>query len=128
MDVRRPGFSLDNILERYSLTRDQLDTPCTFKDCANVARILLQWEHLAPYIGLEEVDITRIQHDHLRDYSAQCLAAIAKWRRKNGENATFLNLAEGLWTIGYVDQVEKLCEIVIARESCTDHNSPRNSK
>ena len=85
--------SLDEELKRCGLTREQLDTPCSSEECNEVARILVQWEPLAPFIGLSDTDITAIQRDHPvppMGYREQCSAAIAKWKSKLGHRATLL--------------------------------------
>ena len=99
-----------DVLQRFSLTREQLDTPCTFENCSLLAEILVKWEPLAPGIGLSEQDITAIQQDHKGDYRAQCSAALAKWRHKFGLRATFLMLAQGLERTKDLEGVEKLCK------------------
>jgi hypothetical protein len=100
-----------DVLERMHLTPDQLNIPCSFKHCTEVAAVLLKWEPLAPWIGLNEADITTVQQDHRGDYRSQCSAALSKWRHKFGCRATFLRLAEGMEKTGDLERVEELCRV-----------------
>ena len=117
------GVSLDEELQRFDLNRQQLNFPCSSEDCNKVARILVDWEPLAPFIGLEDTEITAIQREHPvppLKYRGQCAAAIAKWKSKYGRRATFLRLAQGLEDIQDLNRVEKLCEIFKARRTSSE--------
>ena len=119
MACKKLKVSLDDVLPRYDLTVEQLDTPCSFEHCHEVSRHLVLWEPLAPLIALNEVDITTIQRDHPRDYRSQCSAALTKWRHKLGRRATFLRLVQSLETVESIDVVEKVCQIALKSSVAT---------
>ena len=103
--------SLEGVLQKYNIQRQQLNIPCLLEQRGQLADQLTRWEDLAPTIGLEETDISTIRKDYPHDYRSQCSAALNRWEETKGKGATYLNLAEGLLKKRKMSCVEKLCEI-----------------
>ena len=104
--------SLDDVLTRYRLTIDQLDIPCSKDACQSIAKKLSQWESLASYIGLsDDEDCTPIKKNYRDDFELQRVKCLTKWRKKLGNKATYLLLAEGLEKVDRLDLVGELCEL-----------------
>ena len=105
--------SLEDVLLRYHLTRQQLDVPISFKQCVKFSEKLTEWEPLAPRLYLTDADsvIATIRHDHQLNLRSQCSACLTKWQGKLGCHATFLKLAQALKDIESMDRVEKLIDI-----------------
>ncbi len=99
--VRLP--SLDDVFKQYGLSKEELNTPSSTEDCAELAMKLDKWELLAQVIGLTQADCTAIKAN---SWISQ--ATLVKWRGKFGSTATYLKLAEGLKKIDNLDLVEEL--------------------
>ena len=105
--------TLQDTLEHYCVTREQLAVPCSEPLCNNFAAKVDRWELLAPNIGLSEGDIVEIKED-CKTYQEQRLGSLRKWRSKLGIKATVLSLAEALFEIKRSDLVGELCRVYLS--------------
>lgn len=108
--------SLKEVLQQFSLTQEELDKPCTFEQCSEIASKMVKWEPVAPFIGLDESDIVAIQRDN-KDYDSQRSSALNTWREKYGSRATFLKLARAFEKKELFDHVEMVCKVFKVRLS-----------
>ena len=108
-------MSLKEVLSRFKLTQEELDQPCTFEQCNDLASKMVKWEPVAPYIGLNEANIEAIKRDNTT-YEYQRSASLNKWKDKYGSKATFFKLAQGFEKIKSFDHVEKVCEVFISQK------------
>ena len=111
--------SLEDAVESYHLTPEQLNIPISFKHCMEFAEKLTEWEPLAPRLDLEQAEIITIQHDHPLNLRSQCSACLTKWQKKLGRSATFWKLAQALKEMESMDPIEKLIEIFLKSISAT---------
>ena len=104
------SMSLEDVLEEFSLSREQLNLPCSLLLCNNLAAKLDRWELLAPHIGLSQCDIIDITEDS-SSYQDQRLSCFRKWRNRYGSKATVISLVEALSKIKRYDLVGDLCKL-----------------
>ena len=104
------SVSLEGVLESFSLSRKQLNLPCSLLLCNTLAAKLDRWELLAPHIGLSQCDIIDITEDS-SSYQDQRLSCFRKWRNRYGSKATVISLAEALSKIKRYDLVGDLCKL-----------------
>ena len=65
---------------------------------------------LAPYIGLDEADEEEIQEE--RTSIRQKVKLMRVWKRKHGEEATYLRFVKGCEQLQRRDLVEAVCNLV----------------
>ena len=81
-----------------------------------IARELKNWEELAPYLGLSEVDEDEIREDYRGQYGLQKRAALRRWSRANGSNSTYRNLITALCYVQNLQLVDKIEAILLEKE------------
>ena len=102
---------MEDVLQNYDLTPQQLDIPMPFNHRMEFAEKLTEWEPLVPRLGLTEVHKASIRKDNPQNHRSQCSACLTKWHDKFGSQATFLKLAQALKDMESMDRVEKLIDI-----------------
>ena len=120
--------SLVEVLGRYSLTEQQIDVACSHEHMVEIASKVNKWDYLAFHIGLDDADVTDIEHDKPHGHRSQCVAALLKWRQKFGSNATYLSLAKGLEKVSRLDLVEAVCKMFIAGRGASISPDPTPTK
>ena len=83
---------------------------------AVIAECLINWKSLATHLGLTEADEEAISEDYRGNVELQKREALRKWKRKRGRRATYSRLVQILCGIGYVDQAEKVKELLKSTE------------
>ena len=81
-----------------------------------IAKCLINWRDLAPYLGLTEADEEAISEDYRGNVELQKREALRKWKRKRGRRATYSRLVQILCGRGYVDLAEKVKELLKSTE------------
>ena len=79
------------MMQRYGLTIEQVNSKITVSHL--IARHIVNWNHLAPYLGLTAAEISAISRDG-HDELERRKMMLDKWIRKNGCNASYQCLLE----------------------------------
>lgn len=115
--------SLDEILR--GVAPECLDQPCEDNHLSEVALSLTDWQTMAPFLGLTEMDERAIVCRHQLDLVKQNIAMLRKWKSEFGVEATYRKLAEVLFKLRKCDIVEKLCHILLREAAaCTGQQPP----
>ena len=91
-----------------------LDSRVNDHHLAEIAKDLVEWEILAPYLELTESDQKEIAEDFRGRYNLQKRQALRVWRWKSGDNATYRQLIAICHSQGLV----KLAESIAAYLGC----------
>ena len=86
--------------------KSELDKPCCDLDLANLANEIVEWEKLAPFLGIKEAGVHEIKNDH-PSYWQQKYNALLKWKQRNGRNATKRKIVHYLIEYGGQDVIPK---------------------
>ena len=65
----------------------KLDQPCKREHLNKVSESISRWEDLAPYLGLEEVEIEDIKEEYSSPKRRR-QTMLRKWKDRNGAKAT----------------------------------------
>ena len=106
--------SLEVILSRHGLEEKDLRQRCTAKVRLEIAAILDDWKMVGYYLGFNSQKLNDIEIDN-RTEDRRRVAFLDSWEQKEGEKATFLELANAFHRRRRSDLVVKLCEIVIIK-------------
>ena len=90
---------------------EKLDQPCSDEHLSKLSLSITDWQSIAPFLGLTEVEESEIVDDSSRARMKR-IKMLRKWRNKKGEKATYRNLAEVLLELEETDLVEKLCKLI----------------
>ena len=101
------AMDLDSLLARKGLKREDLKRQIKEKQLHKIAVRVSDWKGCGPFLGISKQDIDDIECDE-RKTSDKRFALFIRWKRLNGEEATYLKLAEALVGIGRRDLVEDL--------------------
>ena len=71
----------------------ELDRPCSEADLALLANRLIEWEKVAPEIGITKAEENEIKHDSASYWHEKYLALL-KWKQKHGSKATMRKLIQ----------------------------------
>ena len=75
------------------LPDSELDKPCTDLDLACIASDIIEWERIAPHLGISDAEGEEIRHES-KSYHHQKHSTLRKWRNKHGSTATYRNLIQ----------------------------------
>ena len=90
-----------------------LDVRCSSAHIAKFSEHIEDWEDLAPYFGLTEVEQQEIRASHALQYKIQKRKMLWKWVRKLGEKATYrelIKVLEGAGESVLTSRVKELLE------------------
>ena len=110
--------SLEQLLKDVNLQRQ--NQPCTNYHLSKIALHITQWQTIAPHLRLEEVDEEEIVMKYPNNARAQSLAMLRKWRKKNGDKATYRRLAKVFWKVGRVDLAGRVCKVLTSESSSSE--------
>ena len=116
--------SLEELLEGIDPSR--LSQPCKDHHLSEVALNITEWQCIAPFLRLTEVDDKEIRTKFPQELIAQNMAMLRKWREKRGHKATYQELAKVLWKLGKLSLVEEVCEIL--KNECSSSESEGESE
>ncbi len=89
----------------------ELNRPVTDIGIAEIARLIVQWEVLAPYVDLNEAEQEEIKGDN-STVILQKIGFLRKWRSKNGDSATYQRLIQAAKksnNVQLAESIKKLC-------------------
>ena len=110
--------SLEQLLKDVDLQRQ--NQPCTNYHLSKIALHITQWQTIAPHLRLEEVDEEEIVTKYPNNLRAQSLAMLRKWRKKNGDKATYKRLARVFWKVDRVDLAGRVCKVLTSECSSSE--------
>ena len=116
--------SLEELLE--GIDPNRLSQPCKDHHLSEVALNITEWQCIAPFLRLTEVDDKEIRTKFPQELIAQNMAMLRKWREKRGHKATYQELAKVLWKLGKLSLVEEVCEIL--KNECSSSESEGESE
>ena len=102
--------SLEQLLEGIDPSR--LSQPCKDHHLSEVALHITEWQCIAPFLRLTEVDDKEIKTKCPQELRAQNTAMLRRWSEKRGHNATYQELAKVFWKLGKLSLVEEVCNVL----------------
>ena len=99
--------SLEELLR--GVAPGKLDQPCRDDHLSEIALSLTDWQSMAPFLGLTEVDEEEITSRYPNQLLAQKIAMLRKWRQNLGEGATYRELTKVFYQLGKLGLVEQAC-------------------
>ena len=107
----RAGVSLTSIVAEVGITLKDLDVKISNENLLKVPLFLLEWRTVAPYLGLDEVDVEDIERDGKKEADKR-LKMLQCWKSKFAFRATYEKLAKAFLTVGRADDAEKVCRLL----------------
>lgn len=101
--------TLNEILSRHGLEKKHLERKIPAEMLLKMAQLLDDWTMTGYYLGFEKQNLDDIQIDN-RSEERRRVALLKKWEERQGEEATYLKLAEAFHHRQKIAAVEKLCE------------------
>ena len=104
------------ISKHPNVSREVLNEQCS-SDLANeVARKIDRWKELAPYLGLEDAEMSEIECDNEKAMERR-LETLRMWKRKCGANATHRMLVEAFLKCQRADLAETVFSLLEQRST-----------
>ena len=108
-----------SIAKKIGLGSEELNTPCKDSFFPFLASIIHPWREVFASL-LTEVDLDDIDLENSgRSEQEKRIAALRKWKARNGQGATYEVLVRALLNIGKVDQAETLCSQLLVLQGIT---------
>ena len=114
--------SLEELLR--GVAPECLDQACRDDHLSEIALSLTDWQSLAPFLGLSEVDEREIVCRYPHDLQMQNIAMLRKWKSEFGQRATYRKLVQVFFKRGKCDTVGKLCHILLQEEAESIQQQP----
>ena len=102
------------------LAADELSKPCDSDLISSLANCFCQWKVIFGSL-LSELDLNDINKENLTEEEKR-IAALRKWKARNGSKGTYKILVDALLTQGERDQAESLCKILANYLSCNKNS------
>lgn len=101
--------TLDEILSRHGLEKKHLERKIPAEMILELAQLLDDWKMIGYYLGFTEQNLSDIQIDNHNEEHRR-VALLNKWEQRQGEEATYLKLAEAFHHRQKIAAVERLCK------------------
>ena len=101
--------SLDELLK--DIPPGTLDQECSNRFLADVARMITQWQTLAPYFDISRGEEQSIR-ESFRDYDKQKQEFLFKWKENNPGRATNRALLGAIYSSSAVDLAHNVCQLL----------------
>ncbi len=98
-------------LVRSGVLLKQLSCSCTDEHLATIAEAIVDWEPLAPHLGVLKPQQSAIKRDN-PGYVKQKQELLWQWKTQGGIEATYLNLCKVFWRQQKKNLVSKVCDCV----------------
>ena len=105
------SISLQTIADKFNLKAKDLDKPCEDRLIPSLANFVHPWRVVTAALGLSEVDAGDVDSES-NSGEERRIAALRKWKTRNGQQATYKLLVDALIRIQRVDTAEKLCHLL----------------
>ena len=116
--------SLEELLQ--DVPPAKLNQPCRDKYLCELALSITNWQSIAPFLGLTEVEEKEISFMYPNELRRQTVAMLRKWKSKHGKKATYKRLARVFWKLAFTNVVEEICELLNSPDS-SDSESDEGS-
>ena len=116
--------SLEELLE--DVPSAKLDQSCRDEHLCELALSITNWQSIAPFLGLTEVEEKEISLLYPNELRRQTVAMLRKWKSKHGKKATYKRLARVFWKLAFTNVVEEICELLNCPDS-SDSESDEGS-
>ncbi len=100
----------------------QLDQPCSDEHLRDIALSITEWQTIAPFLELSEVDEEEIKCKYPHLLIRQNLGMLRRWRESFGSRATYRKLAEVFWRVGKVARVEQISTLLEAKDTVPEES------
>ena len=94
-----------------NVSQEILDQQCSDRYLADVAKKMVSWESLAPYIEIERPEQHSIRKS-CSGYEEEKQEVLFKWKEKNPTGATHRALLEAIHSSGNVDLLHNACQLL----------------
>ena len=112
--------SAEDVANGVGLAADELSKPCDSNIIPTLADCFLEWEVIFGSL-LSEIDVNYVKEDNTTGVNKR-MAALRKWRDKNGREATYKVLVDALLSSSERYQAENLCRKILTYHSTSDRN------
>jgi hypothetical protein len=103
------GTSLEEILRRHGLTREDCDKDCpTDNVMLQIANKLVDWKMMGYSLGIPSEKLTAIEVEN-RTEETRRITLFHTWKQREGIRATYLRLMTALHQRGRNDLVDEIC-------------------
>ena len=103
--------SLEDIISRRGLAKEKLQEKCSQAIRLKIAAKLEDWKMVGRYLNVPSEKLTAIEREnHTEDQRR--VGILDTWHKREGEDASYLRLADALYQQGRRDLVELLCELI----------------
>ena len=96
---------------------DKWEQPCSEKSLCAISRKIADWQDIAPFLGLSEVDEAEIVGSPPRPVRAQKIYMLRKWKQYLGAKATYKELVKAFQGCGRQDLVDCVNELLLSEGS-----------
>ena len=100
----------DMAVREVGVAPESLDKRCSDDHLRSVS-LFLDWQTVAPHLGLSETDQEEIESDGKKN-PAKRLKTLVKWKGKFAFKATYKSLIEVLLTTGKANHEEEVCKLL----------------
>ena len=118
-------ITAEEVANGVGLAAVELSKPCDNNIITSLADCFSQWRVIFGSL-LSELDLDDVDKENTREEEKR-IAALRKWKARNGSKATYKVLVDALLNRGEQNQAENLCKI-LADYSMSDRNGKVNSK
>ena len=90
-----------------------MDCQCTDQELVSIAKLIVKWEVIAPFLGISEPEQAEIRRDWPGDYAMQKQDMLRKWKTKRGREATPRELIRVLTETNHVHIAEQIEDMIL---------------
>ena len=112
--------SAEEVANEIGLAADELSKPCDNNIIPSLADCFSQWEVIFGSL-LNEIDLGDEDKENTTGVKKR-IAALRKWKARNGCEATYKVLVDALLKRGERYQAENLCRILVDHSTMSDKN------
>jgi len=112
-------ISLQDLIEKFQLSKDQLDAGLGEEQLREAARIVADHETLGLELGLTPDEMTAISSE--KTLQLQRSAVLRKWKQKSAWMANYRTLIEALLKCSRADLAQEVCEVLV-QGKCKSRN------
>ena len=113
-------ISAEKVANGVGLAADELSKPCNGSIIPSLADCFSQWKVIFGSL-LSELDLSDVDKENSKEEEKR-IAALRKWRDRNGCEATYKVLVDTLLNRGERYQAEILCRKILADHSMSNKN------
>ena len=112
--------SAEDVAYLIGLSADELSKPCDSNIIPSLADCFSQWKVIFGSL-LSDLDLSDVDKENSIEEEKR-IAALRKWKARNGCEATYKVLVDALLNKGERYQAENLCRKILAHHSMSDKN------